>query len=266
LKTAEIKVEYLGHLGSDLDVVDAARVSFAKESEWDWFQIEHPEKFVPNTEEITRLGWQYNAHRDDYVRLNVSDKKLIHYLAKHNHWSPFAHCFLSFRIKAPIFCVKQLDKSRIGLAVNEVSRRYVADEPEFWFPEVWHAAPENKKQGSGGAHTEQMPEWSEQLPIPYDGHINTRHINPYTVTEDACTLFNQMIKDGYAPEEARMILPQNTMSEFIWSGSLFAFARVVNLRTDSHAQKAATQTVANMIAQIVKEKFPVSYEALCTTQ
>src|ERR1043166_5131845 len=136
MKIASQKVELIDSMGSDLSVVNAARVSFHKESEW--------EHFVPETGQVKPPDW------DTVERLGEKDQKLIGYLAKHGHWTPFAHAFLSFRIKAPIFVARQLVKHQVGLAWNEVSRRYVDDEPEFWFPDVWRGKPVNAKQGSNG--------------------------------------------------------------------------------------------------------------------
>lgn len=275
MKVVDISVELVDSMGSDLAVVRAARVSFAKTSQMEVRSFpnpytlqqmfsgeEYPELVAKEKEEFEALladGWiEKYSHME---RLAPADKKLINYLAKHNHWSPFAHCFLSFRIKAPIFCARQLVKHQVGLAWNEVSRRYIATEPEFYMPKQWHLAPENKKQGSGDVYTDYMDSNSAFGLAGSNVYLETKYL-----LEASQWIYGEMLRRGIAPEEARMILPQNTMTEWIWSGSLFAFARVVNLRTDSHAQKAATQEVAGKIAQIVKEKFPVSFEALCTQQ
>jgi len=127
MQVAKQSVEYVDHMGSDLSVVNAARVSFAKQSVW----------------QNDSDGWIEG-------KLYDKDAKLISYLAKHGHWSPFAHNSISLRIKAPIFVARQLVKHQVGLVWNEVSRRYVDDEPEFYFPDVWRGKPENAKQGSSG--------------------------------------------------------------------------------------------------------------------
>lgn len=214
MKISEQSVEYVDHMGSDLSVVNAARVSFGKVS--------------------TEFG--------------DKDASLISYLAKHNHWSPFAHTSISFRIKAPIFVARQLVKHQIGLVWNEVSRRYVDDEPEFYFPEVWRGKPENAKQGSSGVVDDAQPYF---------------HISQYTtsVTRQARVLYNELLLAGVAPEQARMVLPQNTMTEWIWTGSLMAFARVCKLRLDPHAQQE-TQEVAAFIAGYCENLFPHSWKAL----
>ena len=214
MKIAKMSAELIDKMGSDLSVVNAARVSFAKE------------------------------HKE----LQDNDPKLINYLAAHKHWTPFAHCFLSFRIKAPIFVARQLVKHQVGLAWNEVSRRYVDDEPEFWFPEVWRSKPVNAKQGSSGINDMVTPggdlvEWA------------------YSQTQEQLNLYNEMIGNDVAPEQARMILPQNTITEWIWSGSLAAFARVCKLRLDPHAQQE-TQEIARQIYDAVPAEFQYSWKAL----
>lgn len=216
-----MKVELVDRMGSDLAVVNAARVSFAKESQYDWYEDKD------GTQEY---------------RLSEKDRKLIGYLALHNHWTPFAHAFLSFRIKAPIFVARQLVKHQVGLAWNEVSRRYVDDEPEFWFPEVWRGKPVNAKQGS-------------------DGVVELDHKFPQYVARIALAHYQAMLSNGVAPEQARMVLPQNTMTEWIWSGSLAAFARVCKLRLDPHAQ-LETQEIAKQIDNLVPDEFRYSWSAL----
>jgi len=210
MKIADIDVEYMDHMGSDLTVVNAARVSFDKEhSEFD----------------------------------HATDRGLIKYLAKHNHWSPFAHCSATFRVKAPIFVARQLVKHTVGFSWNEVSRRYVNSEPEFFFPEVWRKAAENVKQGS-----------SDEQALSDDRFI----INHGCET---VSLYNNLLAQGVCPEQARMVLPQNTMTEWIWSGTLYAWARMCQLRMDSHTQKE-TQDVAQKIHESMWELFPTSWEFL----
>ena len=209
-----MNVTLVDSMGSDLTVVNAARVSFAKQSE---------------------------------VMLDKDDK-LIHYLATHGHWSPFAHAFLQFRIKAPIFVARQLVKHQIGLSWNEVSRRYVDEPPEFHNPTVWRGRPKNSKQGS-------------------DGEVAYQNV-PQKILEQTNLLafknYNILIKQGVAPEQARMILPQTMMTEWYWSGSLQAFARVCNQRLDAHSQEE-TQDIARQIQEHALPLFPVSWVALSGT-
>lgn len=220
MKIADIDVEYLDHMGSDLSVVNAARVSFHKEHE----EFDHK-----------------------------TDRGLIKYLAKHNHWSPFAHCSASFRVKAPIFVARQLVKHTVGFSWNEVSRRYVDEEPEFYIPEVWRKKAENVKQGS-----------SDEGVYRYDEHFAISDL----IEVDCKTVlrrYNGLLDIGVCPEQARMVLPQNTMTEWIWTGTLYAWARMCQLRMDSHTQKE-TQVVAQKIHEIMWDLFPVSWEFLMDIQ
>ena len=220
MKIADIEVQYIDHMGSDQSVVDAARVSFDKKAE---------------------------NYSDD------ANRKLISYLATHNHWSPFAHAFASFRVKAPIFVARQLVKHSVGMAYNEVSRRYVASEPEFYLPRYWRKSAANVKQGSSDEAAYMMKDLAGEDWLVADVMKD--------VVADSLFLYNSAIKAGVCAEQARMILPQNTMTEWIWSGSLYAFARVCNLRLDSHTQRE-TQEVAQQISDCMKELFPVSWETL----
>jgi thymidylate synthase (FAD) len=218
-----MKVEIIDSMGSDLSVVNAARVSFHKESLWE----------------------NDTGHPDD-TKLSEKDQKLIAYLARHGHWTPFGHAFLSYRIKAPIFVARQLVKHQVGLVWNEVSRRYVDEEPEFWFPKVWRGKPVNAKQGSDGVVTTNESHYHCAIEM----HVN-----------DMLALYKQMLADNIAPEQARMVLPQNMMTEWIWSGSLAAFARVVKLRKDPHAQEE-TREIALNIEAMVPNSLQHSWKAL----
>ena len=221
-----IEVKYIDHLGSDLDVVNAARVSFDKESEWEG-------------------GWSNDHNGDYWTRLSEQDTKLIGYLAKHNHWSPFSHCYLKFRIKAPIFVARQLQKHTVGLAWNEVSRRYVDSDPAFYFP-VPRARADNVKQGS-----------SNEFPADVEScEAIFMFMNDFS--EKA---YKKLLELNVCPEQARMVLPQSMLTEWIWSGSLMAFARVCQLRLDSHTQ-SETRDVAKGIAEECNRHFPVSWAAL----
>ena len=210
-----IEVTYIDHMGSDLSVVNAARVSFGK-----------THKFM------TR-----------------GDVKLIHYLAKHKHMSPFGHAFASFHVKAPIFVARQLVKHKF-LRWNEISRRYVSDNPEFYRPDKWRGRSADKKQGSEGFIT-QMETSSDQT---VDHFYRIQCINALDVYHDA-------IATGVCPEQARMVLPQSTMTEWYWSGSLDAFMDMCNLRCKEDTQYE-TRLVADYIRSEMIKLFPVSVEAL----
>lgn len=219
-------VDLIDYMGSDLSVVNAARVSFNKESNW----------------EYDDNGFSYD--------LSEKDQKLIKYLAKEGHYSPFGHAFASFRVKAPIFVRAQLVKHEY-LRMNEVSRRYVDTEPEFYTPDVWRGRAEDKKQGSEGEVSTN--------PTVVDGY-NTYDPEDYQFL--AVKLYKKMLEEGICPEQARMVLPQSTYTEWIWSGSLDAFANMYKLRTGPHAQQE-TKEIAEMIGKEMKELFPYSWEALC---
>jgi len=214
-------VDLVDYMGSDLSVANAARVSFNKES-----------------------------YLSEDGSLLDRDTKLIKYLAKHNHFTPFCHAQISLRIKCPIFVRAQLGKHQIGLVMNEVSRRYVTYEPEIYTP-FWRSAPtDGAKQGSSGAFED-----SQKC-------VNFSH-EYKTVADECLKLYNDLIADGVAPEQARSILPQGTYTEFVWTGSLYAFARVYNLRIDAHAQWEI-QKFAEAIGKIISPLFPVSWTTLTT--
>ena len=210
---SDISVELLDFMGSDSTVVDTARVSFNKTSD----------KYSDNQNE-----------------------RLIKYLSEHNHWSPFAHEFLQFRIKAPIFVARQLVKHQIGLSWNEVSRRYVDTSPEFYMPVSWRERALNKKQGS------------KDIAVDNSDEITDKFLEKL---EDISKFYDEMIISGVAPELARIVLPQTMQTEWIWSGSLYAFARICNLRLDPHAQYE-TRIVAEQISKYAKDIFPISWKYL----
>ena len=229
-----ITATLIDSMGSDLSVVNAARVSFGKESEWEQSSCPDPHNMPP---EIVA----------EYKKLSHKDAKLIKYLAEHKHFSPFGHAFASFHVKAPIFVARQLVKHKF-LRWNEISRRYVDDEPEFYMPDVWRGRSEDKKQGSYTPE-EQPIEW---LGVYFGTHEFCR---------EAYDRYKWMLDIGIAPEQARIVLPQNTMTEWYWSGSLDAFADMCKLRCKDDTQDE-TRLVADQISEEMKQLFPVSWEAL----
>jgi len=218
-----IKVTYIDHMGSDLSVVNAARVSFGKESEWNWSK-------------------ELESGTGDGCTLKERDTKLIHYLAKHKHMSPFGHAFASFHVKAPIFVARQLVKHKF-LRWNEISRRYVDDEPEFYVPDQWRGRSADKKQGSDGV---------------VEG-IDSTVVE--SLVKCAKHDYNYLLAKGVSPEQARMVLPQSTLTEWIWSGSLDAFTDMCNLRCKEDSQYE-TRLVADYVRSEMIKLFPVSVEAL----
>jgi thymidylate synthase (FAD) len=223
-----IEATYINHMGNDLTVANAARVSFGKTSEME------DDPWGP-------------------PKLKAKDDKLIRYLAKHKHISPFGHCFASFHVKAPIFVARQLVKHKF-LRWNEISRRYVDDEPELYEPDVWRGRSKDKKQGSYGDVTDYAMNF-----VWWDDYKLGDQIEFYN--KGVVAMYKRMIDIGISPEQARMVLPQSTMTEWYWSGSLDAFADMCNLRCKSDTQEE-TRVVAQQIDRKMLELFPVSWDAL----
>jgi len=231
-------VELVDVMGTDLTVCRAARVSFNKQSEWDIDEVAK--------KRLIDSGSTFNA--EELRVLSLKDVKLIQYLAKHNHWTPFAHPQITMRVKAPISIRTQLFKHKQGMVENEISRRYVSDEPEIYHPR-WRTSPTNgAKQGS-----EDFLEFGDQ-------YNNCNTIYDLAV-QQAMFAYNTLLAKGIAPEQARFILPQGTYTEWWWTGSLAAYARVCKLRSDSHAQWEIQQ-YATAFSTIISPLFPVSWSAL----
>lgn len=220
---SEINVELVDVMGDDLSVVNAARVSYAKTSDY-----------------VGRI------HAGDEKHISDRDRRLINYLAKHKHTSPFGHAFASFRVDAPVYVARQLVKHKF-LRWNEISRRYVSHSPEFYEP-YWRSKPENSKQGSGGPM-----EISTEAEMMYHATIR-----------NAMTTYDLMIEQGVSPEQARSVLPQNMMTSWYWSGSLDAFADMCVLRCAKDTQ-AETRIVATEIYKEMLDLFPNSWCALMDT-
>lgn len=221
---SSIKIEYVDHMGTDKTVVNSARVSFNK-------QIEV---------------------------LEDKDIKLIKYLSKHNHFTPFTHCMVTIRETVPIFVARQRFKHTVGFSYNEMSRRYVTDVPEIFVPDGWRLAAENVKQGS-----------SDDL-VPDEVLNKTAHFtgdslldNIRDCQETAVNLYESMIRLGFAAEQARMVLPQSVMTSYYVTGSLSAWARAYGLRSYKTAQKEI-RDVADRWDDIIRPLFPHSWDALTT--
>ena len=207
-----MKVELIDWAGGDLSVVNSARVSFAKEA----------------------------------TEMTGADEKLINYLAKHRHDTPFRHNFIQLRCQVPLFLARQLMKHQAGLTWNEESRRYIDTVPEFYVPDHFRERPEGGiKQGSGGIHVEngKLLEW-------YDKYI-----------KETTLAYETMVEAGVAPEMARMILPQSMMVNFIWSGNLLAFYHVYSLRSGDGAQQEAKE-FAELLKAAIEPEFSTSWAAL----
>jgi thymidylate synthase (FAD) len=204
-------------MGDDITVVNAARVSFGKKSKYE-------------CTDMVKGKWE----------LAPRDAKLINYLAEHNHKSPFNHAFATFHVKAPVFVARQLVKHEY-MPWNEISRRYVDSEPEFYLPDQWRGRSKDKKQGSEG--------------------IAQTFVSDWDTYNHSLKIYKDLLKDGVCPEQARMVLPQSMMTEWYWSGSLYAFAKMCKLRCAPDTQ-AETAEVAWGISLKMEDLFPVSWRAL----
>lgn len=217
-----MEIKLIDVMGDDLRVVNAARVSFDKESE---YEVEADYDVVPCGLEV--------------FSLSEKDQKLINYLASHNHWTPFSHVQITMREKVPIFVARQRFKHMVGFTYNEVSRRYVDDTPEFFTPDKWRARAVNKKQGSSDEEIN-----SSWLNTEYPHHSDN-FFEYEDVIEICSLLYQKMISEGVAPEQARMVLPQSLYTTYFVTGSLAAWARAYKLRSDEHSQREI-QDLANM--------------------
>ncbi|WP_025642070.1 FAD-dependent thymidylate synthase [Schnuerera ultunensis] len=220
-------VRLVDTLGSDLTIVNAARVSYAKES----------------------------------LELDDKDRRLINFLAREDHTSPFRHAILQFEVYAPLMVARQWWKYIVGSAHqegvgdslnawNESSRRYITEEPLFYIPEKnqWRSKPENSKQGSG-------------KPIEWElGEKYTKSLMEYIDLGER--LYNEALEDGICAEQARLFLPAYGMYvRWYWTASLQSVVHFINQRIQSDAQKEI-QEYAKAILILAKESFPVSLEAI----
>lgn len=278
MNVEQIRAEYIDHMGDDLMVVNAARTSFGKESTWDYGsptehlgynnEVSYRQEKVLKPEDANLIRYlatgyrtsewdeflssiigivQYGLDTNDLEQAKANLTPLLHaYKRRAQHWAPFAHPHLSLRMQLPMFLARQFVKHCVGGVWSEESRRYISDEPGVWFPDEWHSRPEDVKQGSGDAHTSQQ------------------HLTDMATAATASSLhaYGDMLAARTSPEEARIVLPLNTMTTVTWTGSLLFWSRVCNQRVDSHAQLAA-QELGRQIADIVRPHYPVSWAALC---
>lgn len=228
-----MKAELISCLGTDLTVVNAARVSFDKESEW---EVNHSVR----------------------KELSAKDAALIRYLAKHDHFTPFTHCMITLRETVPIFVARQRFKHTIGFTYNEVSRRYVDDTPEFYLPDLWRFKADNVKQGS---HYTGLTSQEVNGKLRDKEEANGLIMSPEEIYDDCLKTYKQLLSIGVCAEQARMVLPQSMYTSYYVTGSLSAFARAYKLRIDKHAQREI-QELAEKWNAIIKDLYPVSWEAL----
>lgn len=218
-----MKVDYVDHMGTDLTVANAARVSF-------------------------------NKHKEEFDKF---DSKLIKYLADHNHWTPFAHPQITLRMTAPVPIRTQCYKHKQGFVENETSRRYTEDDVTFFMPDGWRGKPTNgAKQGSSNETIETI--LIKDGVVTYEADVYDLVDNHYGAS---LCLYNSMLEGGICVEQARFVLPQAMMCQWYWTGSLAAFGRFYKQRSDSHAQKEI-QDLADMVGEVIQPLFPVSWKAL----
>ena len=238
---SKISVELLDHMGTDLTPVNAARVSMNKASDWEI------ENIVTEVDADSRVYHEYPI-----LKLKDKDAKLISYLASNGHTSCFEHQVASFRLKVPIFVARQIQRHRT-FAYNEVSRRYVKDDLEFYWPDKWRKAAANVKQGSSD---EEFNIYTVCQGIYPDAEVNARDF-----IEVAGDLYSKLVEAGCCPEQARMILPQSLMTSFYMTGNLRNWAHFLKLGLDSHAQQEVRE-VAQMINDVLVELWPISMKEL----
>lgn len=231
-----ITAEYIDHIGDDLRVANAARVSFDKASEWD--------KIGDPTVVMSDGGKCADVYPDN--TLSSRDAKLITFLSREKHFTPFTHCMITLRETVPIFVARQRFKHQVGFTYNEVSRRYVDDAPEFYTPDVWRKRADNLKQGSSDESVDEPTE----VQSAYEDAVCY-----------AAIMYQNMLEAGASPEQARMVLPQSMLTSYYVTGSLAAFARAYSLRTHKTAQRE-TQDLARQWDAIIRPLFPVSWAAL----
>ena len=276
----QISAEYRDHMGSDLSVVNAARASFGKESEWEFDPGENSScqatrrRLKPADANLIRfLATGYRTQEWDDLLMTIyqsvvsaervgsiegwkSEMTVILHAYKHKaqYWAPFAHPHITIRIQIPLFLARQFVKHQVGGVWSEESRRYLSDEPGVWFPDEWHTRPEDIKQGSGSTIDRRDIFIGDYIDEPeaYSEHGSVQY---------ALNQYGWMVMKGIAPEEARIVLPLNMMTTVVWTGSLLFWSRVVNQHVDSHAQLAA-QSLASQISQIMAPLYPASWRAL----
>lgn len=250
-----VKAELLDTFGDDLMVVNCARVSLRKRSDY----VSRAEAIQLATADVLSADPRWIGYLDYCQRLgdlgqeaclSFNDWKLVRYLAaaEPRHWTPFAHPAAQFRVTVPFWLAGQLKRHQVGFALNEVSRRYVSDDPTFHETPVWRGAPTGGvKQGSSGRLEGEVVGHCDLI---YDGAI-----------EQALKAYRGLLECGVAPEQARAVLPVAAMTSWVWTGSLEAWARLCRQRLDSHAQ-GENRVFAALVSAALLEKFPASWPAL----
>jgi thymidylate synthase (FAD) len=242
-----MKATYQDHMGSDMSVVNAAKVSNGKRSTWSPDMSDKDNRLIGFLARGCTIGdWDEILQEIDDSQDPDDIEHHINYLRRMpTHWSPFAHTAITLHLNMPIFVARQIMKHTTGIEYNEISRRYVDDPPELFAPDVWRSKAVNVKHGSGGAHPK-----SVGCSVLYEAAAQT-----------ALAAYDAMIADGVAPEQARMILPLSLYTEVIATGNLYAWCNLYTQRTDPHAQEE-TRDIAHQIGGIIAPLFPVSFMEL----
>jgi thymidylate synthase (FAD) len=267
-----MKVTYEDHMGSDLSVVNAAKVSFGKRSVFEG-RVGGPDVLSKQDQGLvaflargcTSGDWEDLSERllenaqvvdgewTEWFDPQEREDLLNHIRKMPSHWSPFAHTAVTLHLKMPIFVARQIMKHTTGIEYNEISRRYVDSEPEFYVPDMWRKKADNVKQGSSDEAVD------ISYKFPWVDYGSSGGLEDYM--EICIESYKSLLEAGVAPEQARMVLPQSMYTEVIATGNLFAFANMYIQRSDSHAQKE-TQDLAKQIGEIIQPLYPVSWAAL----
>ena len=240
-----MKAVYENHYLSDTDVANYARQSFGKLAEnFTEEQNNNLIRFLARG--MAKGDWEYLVQEVSTGMSPSKAKELAVYLRSiPEHWVPFGHPHITIRMSAPVPIARQAFKHKIGLVESEESRRYVSHTPVVYVPDAFRSAAASVKQGSGDTHPD-----SEYW------------VDRYRMRAEKCIQhYEDMIQAGICPEQARFILPQGVEVNWVWTGSLYAYANFYNQRSDSHAQKEI-QELAEQINQIIAPLYPVSWQAL----
>lgn len=246
---SQIKATYVDHMGTDQSIINAARVSFNKDSFKGESRTEEQDIGLLN---YLARGCSSTIWKDDLLTLEhgTDDGETAAALLKEirtrpTHWSSFAHTAITIVCSAPVPIRTQAFKHQVGLTANEESRRYIDATPEYYIPEFRSRPTGSIKQGSGLVH-HRAGYWMDR----YDARCKA-----------AIQEYEDMISDGVSPEQARFVLPQGTIVNWVWTGNLYAFANFYIARSDSHAQKEI-QELAEQIDLILRPLFPKAWQAL----
>jgi len=241
-----MKAVYENHYLTDRDVANYARQSFAKLA--DNFTEEQNNKLI----QFLARGMQSGDWENLVLKLaNTADLTEVRELATYlrnipEHWVPFGHPHITLRMQAPVPIRVQCFKHKIGFVESEESRRYISTTPTLYIPDIFRAKPEGSvKQGSTSAHAH-----SEALKVRYMLHC-----------EKAIAEYEHLLAVGLCPEQARFVLPQGCEVNWVWTGSLYAYANFYNQRSDSHAQKEV-QDLTRQVDEIIAPLYPISWSAL----